>query len=618
MNIHHKISKFSLGVALSAMCALNVGAAGFKTSGTKLLDANGNEFIMRGVNHPHAWYKDKLNTAIPAIAATGANTVRVVMATGDRWTRTSATEVRTIINKLKEHNLVAVLEVHDCTGYSEQSGSVDLSKAVDYWLSADIKAELMGEEAYVIINIANEPFGNNVSAEDYLNKHKTAITQLRSAGYTHALMVDAANWGQDWQNTMRDNAGAMLNYDPDKNIIFSVHMYDVYNTEAKVKTYLQTVKNAGVHLVVGEFADSHGDGKPVAAEAILRLTVENDQGYLGWSWVGNGSGLEMLDIAQNWNGSPLTTWGNLLVNNANGLKAKGQVASVFTGVTPPKSSSSGNRPGLSSSSQQNGSSSSVGGGALPAINLPPATGNFGGFDIWYTYVDAIGSQVMPDGSKPLFVENGATVAMTNFSIMPEPTYQAGVTLEYPYVGMALDFAENGAATNKTGTTGISLTYKSAGAVRMSIAQAGIPGGQEWGYDLPASTTYRTLNLTWSQLSQPDWVDNPTALDLTQIKGIKWELKESAGGSGSIAINAFALTGAGGTTAIKAPVAADINWRINGEQLSWNMPRAGVAKVEVFNYMGQKVFSHRAEYGAGTQGLALPHHLVRPIVKIAVE
>ena len=29
---------------------------GFRVDGTKLLDAKGNEFVMRGVNHAHCWY----------------------------------------------------------------------------------------------------------------------------------------------------------------------------------------------------------------------------------------------------------------------------------------------------------------------------------------------------------------------------------------------------------------------------------------------------------------------------------------------------------------------------------------------------------------------------------
>ena len=41
---------------------------GFYIEGTKLYDANGNEFIMRGINHAHAWYKSFLDDAINGIA----------------------------------------------------------------------------------------------------------------------------------------------------------------------------------------------------------------------------------------------------------------------------------------------------------------------------------------------------------------------------------------------------------------------------------------------------------------------------------------------------------------------------------------------------------------------
>ena len=48
--------------------------AGFTVNGTQLIDANGNNFIMRGINHPHAWFTSQDDTALEAIAATGANT----------------------------------------------------------------------------------------------------------------------------------------------------------------------------------------------------------------------------------------------------------------------------------------------------------------------------------------------------------------------------------------------------------------------------------------------------------------------------------------------------------------------------------------------------------------
>ena len=63
-------------------------AAGFSVAGGKLYDANGTEFIMRGVNHAHTWYPQQ-TSSFADIKALGANTVRVVLSSGDRWTRNS-------------------------------------------------------------------------------------------------------------------------------------------------------------------------------------------------------------------------------------------------------------------------------------------------------------------------------------------------------------------------------------------------------------------------------------------------------------------------------------------------------------------------------------------------
>lgn len=300
---------------------------GFRVKGDRILDGNGNNFVMAGLNHPHAWFKSQLNASLPAIAATGANAVRIVLSNGRRWTNDDAQSVTNIINMMNQRQMISVLEVHDATGYPEQSGSVNMSTAVDYWIQ--IKSALAGQERFVIINIANEPFGNNVTADTYIDAHKTAITRLRAAGIRHALMVDAANWGQDWQNIMRTRAGEILKADPDSNVIFSVHMYDVYNTDAKVNAYMQDFKSKNLALVVGEYAADHGAGKPVAAASVLQRAREHGYGHMGWSWKGNGSGLQTLDIAVNWNGSPLSPWGELLVNSENGIRKTAVKASVY-------------------------------------------------------------------------------------------------------------------------------------------------------------------------------------------------------------------------------------------------------------------------------------------------
>ncbi|MBX7268230.1 cellulase family glycosylhydrolase [Micromonospora sp. Llam7] len=311
-------------------------ATGFTVSGGKLYDANGNEFIMRGVNHAHTWYPSQTRS-FADVKALGANSVRVVLSSGDRWTRNSADDVSNVIQLCTANRLICVLEVHDTTGYGEQSGAITLARAVDYWLS--IASALNGQERYVIVNIGNEPYGNqNYSA--WATDTGNAIRRLRDGGLGHTIMVDAPNWGQDWSFTMRDNAPTVFNADPARNTVFSVHMYGVFDTAAEISDYLGRFRSRQLPIVVGEFGHNHSDGDP-DEDAILSYTQANGIGWLGWSWSGNSGGVEYLDMATNFNPNQLTNWGQRLFNGTNGIRQTAREASVYDGTsptTPPPSS----------------------------------------------------------------------------------------------------------------------------------------------------------------------------------------------------------------------------------------------------------------------------------------
>lgn len=315
------------------LCALLLSLsvhAGFSVNNGTLLDANGNAFIMRGVNHPHTWYTQN-TAAFTDIAQTGANTIRVVLSTGGQWTRNNGSDVTNVINLCKDNKVICVLEVHDSTGYPEKNEAVHISNATDYWLSSDIQAAITGQEDYVIINIANEPFGNGVGVNTYINDHITAIQTLRNGGLTHTLMVDAANWGQDWQFFMRDNANTIFNADTAANTIFSVHMYEVFDTSAKVESYLQAFADANLVLLIGEFGATH-NGNNVDENAILQFAEQFGMGYLGWSWSGNGSCCTDLDMVINFDPNNLSIWGNRLINGINGIASTSVPASVYGGT----------------------------------------------------------------------------------------------------------------------------------------------------------------------------------------------------------------------------------------------------------------------------------------------
>lgn len=345
-----KLIQFLLSLVL-ASTALNA-LAGFQVSGRALLDGNGNVFVMRGINHAYTWYTGQ-NGAFADIAAAGANTVRVVLSNGTQWTRNNGDEVQNIIELCKANKLICVLEVHDSTGYPEQGSATHISNATNYWLSSDILPVIQGQEDFVIINIANEPFGNSVAESTYVNDTKGAIQALRNGGITHTIMVDAGNWGQDWQFFMRNNAPNIFSSDPAHNVIFDVHMYEVFSDASKVSSYMQAFANHNLPLVVGEFGATHGGGN-VDEDSIFSYAQQLGFGYLGWSWSGNGSCCTDLDIALNFDPDNLSAWGNRLINGSNGIRETSQLASVYTG----SGSSSGGSGSSGSSSSGGGSSES--------------------------------------------------------------------------------------------------------------------------------------------------------------------------------------------------------------------------------------------------------------------
>jgi len=304
---------------------------GFKVFNGKLLDGNSNDFQLRGVNEAHAWYTDRTQKALADIAAKQANCVRVVLTTGDQWAKTPAADVAQIIQWCKDNKMIAILEVHDCTGYGDASAAplaAPLSKAADYWIS--IASTLEGQENYVIVNLANEPIGNHaVAVASWVQNTSDAIKRMRAAGLTHTILIDAPNWGQDWSKTMLNRATEVWAADNLRNLVFSIHMYAAYKTYADVDTYISSFLAKGLPLVVGEFADSDGDGTAVAAADIMERCEHYQIGYMGWSWCGNSS--SSIDLVVHWDPHQQSTWGNLLFDSAHGIRATAKTCTVFNG-----------------------------------------------------------------------------------------------------------------------------------------------------------------------------------------------------------------------------------------------------------------------------------------------
>lgn len=270
----------------------------------RLYDADGKEFLMRGINVAHAWYPNETQTSINAIADRGANCVRVVLADGTQWTKTQRAEVENIISWCEARNLICILEVHDHTGFDDVSR---LNNAVNYWL--EIKDLINAHKKYVILNIANEWLGTWNNAHSWTSAYQSALRTLRDAGIENVIMIDTSGYGQE-TSTCINNSQQVVSADSTGNTMISIHMYSVAGKDAAtVKNSIDSMLATGVCFCIGEFGNWQ-NGADVDETTIMQQCTEKGVGYIAWSWNGN-SGIDLsLDIAKDWKGSSLTEWGD--------------------------------------------------------------------------------------------------------------------------------------------------------------------------------------------------------------------------------------------------------------------------------------------------------------------
>ena len=293
---------------------------GFYVDGSTLYDANGNPFVMRGINHGFAWFTDKSLVAFDAIAATGSNCVRIVISDGEQYNKTAEKVISALITLCKERNLIAVFEVHDATGLSDFTS---LDKAAEYFV--EVKNAFMGQEDYAIINIANEWSG---SSKTWMMGYASAVNKLREAGLANAIMVDCGGWGQDGK-CINNYGEYILEEDPIHNVIFSIHMYGTAGgSEESIRTNLGYALDQNLCVVVGEFGYKHTDGD-VKEDYLMQYCEDYSIGYMAWSWKGNG-GVGYLDLAKDWEGKTLSEdWGEVVVNGPNGIRETSKICTVY-------------------------------------------------------------------------------------------------------------------------------------------------------------------------------------------------------------------------------------------------------------------------------------------------
>jgi hypothetical protein len=330
---------------------------GFFIQNAQIYDANGEEFDIRGFNHTTWWGNQADNlAAIDEFPKTQANAVRAVFGTGLGWSGShTPAQRKAIVERYIRNQIVPIVEDHmgTCLDYNTKVGTPDvndptkdgLRQIVDRWLDPANVAWLKSYERYLILNIANE-WGPDSTV--WLNSYKEAVTRLRSAGIKALLMVDAGGCGQNI-HTIQQWGQELLDFDPQHNIVFSIHMYGNWRTEEKanevgtwdpvlgtpwdILTELEQVQDAGLPIVVGEFGWDGTTFVGFDTERAVEIFDSLDIGWMAWSWNQNSDGI--LDMVPGTNyrydsDADLTDYGDFIINDPDvGLKATSQQASIF-------------------------------------------------------------------------------------------------------------------------------------------------------------------------------------------------------------------------------------------------------------------------------------------------
>lgn len=299
--------------------------SGFTVSGTQILDANGNPFLIRGVNHAHTWYKNDIEAALNSIAATGSNLVRLVLSNGEQWTKDSADSISTILSLCEQKQLIAMLEVHDAIGSDDVQTLLD---SVSYW--KELATVLIGKEDRVIINIANEWFGS-WSSTTWAEGYQQAIVALRDAGFEHLLVIDTAGYGQ-YPQAIIDHAQGLLQSDKFGRLAFSIHMYEYAAADTDtIKRNVDNTPALNVPLIIGEFGNRVPEVHPVDVDMIISYLQEKSVGWTAWSWYGNSGSDAVLDLTSGPTASfALTSWGKTVVESTYGIKNTAVRCTIFS------------------------------------------------------------------------------------------------------------------------------------------------------------------------------------------------------------------------------------------------------------------------------------------------
>lgn len=438
----------------------------YQVKGRFLTDPCGDTVILRGVNKMVIWRWDAGDglSSLAEIAKTGANCVRMV------WDYSGTADMlNTALTTCENLKMIPVIEQHDDSPNDPDNEMTSLPVYMNYWMKPAILAVINAHQSHILLNIVNELGTFNTTTKDFTDAYKTAITQFRNAGFHAPLVIDGSGYGQNI--TMLEDAGPVLTpYDPDHNIIYSVHLYWQYNygdTDDEVTQTLKQSVDNNLPLIVGEFCkyETNGDsGQAVSYTNIMAQCVADKIGYMAWEWgpgnLGdNNKAVPWVGFTTDGTYNTLNGWGyEVSISSPDGIQAtskksnyllNGVCASLPAGI-------------LSFTATAQGKSA--------ALNWVTATElNNTGFDIQKSFD---GNNFTTIGFTPTKAVNGNSTTNISYQFV-DPVSSPGITYyRLKQVDKDGRFTYSKTVAVTTNTTGINILYPNPAKSVLNVQVAG--------------------------------------------------------------------------------------------------------------------------------------------------
>ncbi|WP_045860670.1 cellulase family glycosylhydrolase [Teredinibacter purpureus] len=242
------------------------------TNDSQILTPTGQEVLLRGINL--AFGDDPLTyiDAIDAIAATGANTVRLKLLAD-----THPSNLEAALNKVVANGMVAELVLWDdalaCNDDEAAFANAVNNIWLDEWLDVIAQDHF---QPHIMINVASgwgpaDIFnGYSTGYKIYIDNYKTAIRAFRNAGFNVPLVISSPGCGSDYFAFVSGRAKELMAADDQDNLILSVHGYGSHwKTGAKAIEAMELLTSQDIPVLMSEFGGSGVGEVPVRHNELM-------------------------------------------------------------------------------------------------------------------------------------------------------------------------------------------------------------------------------------------------------------------------------------------------------------------------------------------------------------